>query len=155
MPPGQVPTQVPLHQLHQHPDVLPLEGHAEELHDVPVPAAPQDADLIQQQVLPRLPHVALEDLDSHLVHLVQNALVHLRSGAVRWCPVLRGYHGEDLNKYGYDIWYVTEMFIYDGIMTATSCTYLKRPFTPAVRTSRLVSCAPRDSQGRSVNSHGV
>ncbi len=88
MPPGQVPEQVALHEFHNHPDVLALEGHPKELDNVLVPAASKDCDLFQEQLLLCLPYIALKDLDCNLMNLVQNALVDLHTISIAVLPLL-------------------------------------------------------------------
>lgn len=80
--PGQVSEKIALHQLHDHPDILLLEGHPKKLDDVLVPAAPQDCDLFQEQLLLPLAHIALKDLDSNLMDFCQHTSVYLCTKAL-------------------------------------------------------------------------
>lgn len=75
---SQVSEKVSLHELHDHPNIILLEGDAEKLDDVLVTTAPQNRDLLQQQFLLLLTYIPLKDLDCHFMYFCQHTSIHLR-----------------------------------------------------------------------------
>lgn len=75
---SQVSEQIALHELHDHPDVIALECHPKELHDILVPAAPQNGDFLQQQLPLSLAHIPFKNLHCHFMNVCQHALVDLQ-----------------------------------------------------------------------------